>query len=426
MKKNLPLLIILSLLCVYVLLTFQKPEFTLKGPPSDLDWAKFFSFAKDSWLFASVVLFTFLVFSPTGNRNEVKQPPPSVWLSGVFTLLGIIILPGVIFNPSGAFTWNIDNVVNKDTRLIKPYLYDRLNSAPDIVFMGTSISHRIRAQDYARRLALTGFNFSTLGGTTVDYFTITGFIMSKPIADKKPAVLVTEILSPSLGPSHAGVEFYKRYPLEYIKYMAPKFAFKTISTHLERILTYASLSQIMYVGFFTWRGQWIGVSNEPSDGTGIRIPPIGNEANYRKSMIKSSKSLDKLLQCSDLNTDGQNAILKIVALSKGQHTSVVFYRSPINNDFYTLKSNKRKQYNFCEEKFNQFMQQIQKENPNVFYTDLSHYAPIASGGKDLYLDSHHLNSVGSEHLLKVLTPLIKSAVEYARTGKINPNKLSSP
>ncbi|MGC1377651.1 MAG: hypothetical protein WA821_15560, partial [Anaerolineales bacterium] len=67
------------------------------------------------------------------------------------------------------------------------------------------------------------------------------------------------------------------------------------------------------------------------------------------------------------------------------------------------------------EKFNRFMEQIQTENPNVFYVDLSHYAPISSGGKALYLDSHHLNSVGTDRLLDVLTPTIQKAIEYARS-----------
>jgi hypothetical protein len=360
-------------------------------------------------------LFVILAFSLTEDRNEVKQFSSRVWIIGVFSILGITTVSVLILNPVGAFTWNINRVAYSDARLLKPYLYNQLNSTPDIIFLGTSISNSIPAQKYAQRFSLTGFNFSTVGGTVVDYATLTNLILSKSTPDKNPAVLVTEVLSPGLSPSHVGIKYYEQYPVEFTEYMPINFAFETILTHLDEIFTFSTFSQIIYIEYFIRHKQWNEITDFRPDGAWITMPPIKKESVYKRNVAVGGQDLNKLLQCANLDAEGQNLIVKMVALSRQQHTSVVFYRSPINDDFYTITKKKPKTYEPCEKKFNQFMEQIQRENPNVFFVDLSHYVPISSGGQALYLDSHHLNSVGSDRLLEVLTPTIQKAVEYARS-----------
>ncbi len=416
MKKNLLLLLVLSLLCVYAFLEFQKPEFSQAVPPTDVDRSKFIDFSKEICLFMGVGLFAILVFSPTRDQNEIKQCSSRVWLTGIFSILGVTTASVLIFNPIGAFTWNINRVANKDIRLLKPQLYNQQNSVPDIIFLGTSISYRIPAQKYAQRFSLTGFNFSVLGGTTVDYYTLTNFIVSKSTPDEKPTVIVTEVLSPSLLPSHIGSKYYERYPIEYTVYMPPKFAFETISAYLDKIFTFSSFSQIIYVEYFIYNKQWAKSSTLRPDGVGITVFPIKDAATYKKNVTRGgTKQLDNLLRCDELDTQGQDLILKMVALTKEQHISIVFYRSPINDDFYKIMKKKPKIYKSCEKKFNQFMEQIQIENPNVFYIDLSHYPSISSGGQALYTDSHHLNFVGSERVLEALTPTIQDAINYPQS-----------
>jgi hypothetical protein len=176
----------------------------------------------------------------------------------------------------------------------------------------------------------------------------------------------------------------------------------------------ASASQAFYVEYFTLNKQWKKISVAP-DGSGIAVPRTEEEAIYKSQVMKAGQDLDKLLQCDDLNMDGQDAIRKLAALSKEQHISIVFYRSTVNNDFYRFTKKKPAAYWQCERKFNLFMEQIQIEAPNIFYVDLSHYAPISSGGQDLFIDSHHLNSIGAKRVLEVLTPTIQEAIEYARS-----------
>jgi hypothetical protein len=42
---------------------------------------------------------------------------------------------------------------------------------------------------------------------------------------------------------------------------------------------------------------------------------------------------------------------------------------------------------------------------------LSHYPPISSGGRALYLDADHFTAQGMDRLLEVLTPIIKEHLE---------------
>jgi hypothetical protein len=133
MKKNLSLLLVLSLLCAYALLTFHIPELKQKGKLSDADCSAFIDFLQGICLCIGAGLFTTLVFgSPTENRNEVKQFSSRVWILGVFSILGVAAVSVLIFNPTGAFTWNIHRVSYLNTRLLKPYYYINPYSRPKI------------------------------------------------------------------------------------------------------------------------------------------------------------------------------------------------------------------------------------------------------------------------------------------------------
>ncbi|MGC1379217.1 MAG: hypothetical protein WA821_23505, partial [Anaerolineales bacterium] len=257
MKKNLPLLLVLFLLCAFALLTFHIPELPQKAHLSAIaDYIPFTDFSQKIGLLIGAGLFTILVLSSplwgAENRNEIKQFSSRVWIIGVLSILGITTVSVVALNPTGAFTWNIDRVSYLNTRLLKPYYYiNRLNSTPDIIFLGTSVSFLIPANEYAQKLSLTGFNFSTTGGTVVDYATLTNLVLSRSTPDKKPAVFVVELLSPSLSPSHIDVKYYQQYPIEYAApYMPFGFAVETISAHLDKVFMLSTFSQVIYVEAF--------------------------------------------------------------------------------------------------------------------------------------------------------------------------------
>jgi hypothetical protein len=413
MKKIFLLLLVLSLLCLYALLKFHIPEIPQKGQLSAADCSRFINFSGRFFLLIAAGLFATLVLSPTKGGIEVKRFSSQVWLNGTLSILGTVIVSALIFNPIGTFPWNTNNITSLNYRFEKPYLYNQLNSVPDMIFLGTSISLRVPAQKYAQKFSLTGFNFSVLGATSIDYFTLTNLIVSKSTPDKKPAVIVTEVLSPSLSPLHVGIPYYQQYPINYVEYMPLMPAVETISTHFDRNFSLSSFFSIIFVEYFTWTKRWTRpFSIFRPDGSTLAG---SNTINYKNNLATVSKKLNILLQCDELNSQGKDAISRMVALGKQQHISMVFYRSPINDDFYKVIKKKPRVYEPCKKKFNQFMQQTQIENPNVFYVELSHYAPISSGGQALYKDSHHLNSVGTERILKVLTPTIQKAIEYSRS-----------
>jgi hypothetical protein len=60
------------------------------------------------------------------------------------------------------------------------------------------------------------------------------------------------------------------------------------------------------------------------------------------------------------------------------------------------------------------MEGIAAQNPNVFFKDLSQYKEIATGGKELYRDTHHLTAEGNILLLDALHNEIKAAIQWAQ------------
>jgi len=416
MKKNILHLLVLALLTAYGIWIFRQPGLFNFVQPSQATASRFTNLSKEVLLFVGAALFAILMLGSRQNKAGFEQFSARTWLYGIGCILGITTISVLIFNPIGAFySWNIDNVVQRNPRLVKSYLYNRLKSVPDIVFLGTSVSYRIPAQKYARGFSLSGFNYSVSGGSSIDYFTITNLILSRSTPDQRPAVLVTEILSPSLAPSYNGIEYYTQFPFEAARYMPANFAYQDISRHLEQLFTFSSFPQIMYVEYFTLTKQWVKVPTANTDGAGRVVNPIQQDAAYRRGVTYIGKDLNLLLRCKGLDPQGQDLILQMATMSQKQHVSLVFYRSPINDDFYAILGKDPKLYQPCENRFNQFMERLQAENPYVFFVDLSHYQPISSGGKALYLDSHHLNSAGSNLVLQVLKPTIQKAIDYARS-----------
>jgi len=418
MKKYIPIFFALCVICIYTALALWQPATGLQGPPSPKELAHFVSFSNEIYQLIGAGLFAILMLGPFASRATSRPASATTWSRGLLCILGVTVISVLLFNPIGIGRWKMDRVADKDARLQKPYLYNRQSSTPDIVFLGTSVSYRIPAQKFAKKLSLTGFNFAVLAGTSVDYYTITNFVLSRATPGKKPVVLVTEVLSPSLNPVFGGGDYYKRYPIEDAIYMPSKFAWSMLSNHIEMLMSYSSFAEIFYVQYHIWDNNWkprAAHNLASKDGSGAIVPPLTLETAYKNAVINIGPSLEYLLNCRQMDPDGQNLILKMVAMARKQNVSLVFYRSPINDDFYKFLNTPSSDYETCRYRFNHFMKQIQEENPNVFYVDLSNYSPISSGGMNYYLDSHHLNSIGTELTLEILKPTILKAIAYARS-----------
>jgi len=394
---------------------FQCPELSHPQLLSKETLAEFTDFMRTVFLFVGLLLLANLGLGSRKNQGEARRYSFRVWIFGILSILGVTTISLIIFNPVGVFTWNLNNDQGKDTRLVKSYLYNQLNSTPDIIFLGSSVSFLIPAQKYAQEFSLSGFNFSVQGGTIVDYFTLSNLSMSRSTNINKPRVIVIEILSPHLTPTFNRIPYYKNYPVEYVQYMPLNFAFKTLSTHLGSFFAASSISEVIFV-----KSRNLQFSNShysSSDGSRERQDPLDpvKDASYKKRLAGTWKALDKQLWCKEPDPGGKDLLREIVALSQQRHISLVFYRPPINKDFYVVLKKDPAHYQRCANKFGQLMKQIQKKNSNVFYVDLSSYTPLSTGGKTLFIDSHHLNSVGTDHLLEALRPTIQAAIAHARS-----------
>jgi hypothetical protein len=410
MKKNIHMLLVLLLLCAYVLIAYPDQGFA-----SLADFFDFNAFAEKVVTLIGMSLLIILTMGPPG-QGETNRSTAKVWLSGGFAVLGITTITIMIANPLGAFPWNTDNHAGAmNARVDKIPLYKQLTSMPDVVFLGTSVSFPLPAQEYAQRFSLSGFNFSLDGATPVDYITIMNLILSDATTDNRPKIIITEILAPNLASEHGGTKFYNALPLEGVAYAPFPFSLRIVSSHFIEVFDLASFSSAIFVKYFAWQGErptiYFGV-----DGTSL-YPSEGPKTGYDQArFVRTSSLLHEFLFCTELDNQGKDLISRMAALSKKHGLKLIFYRPPINDDFYKLTDDnpatyKRKSYKRCANKLEQFMQAIQSEYPNVLYVDLSHYPPISSGGRALYLDADHFTAQGMDRLLEVLTPIIKEHLE---------------
>jgi hypothetical protein len=410
MKKNIIRLLVLLLLCAYVLMAYPDQGFT-----SLANFFDFIAFAEKVVLLIGMSLLIILTMGPA-SQSEMSRSTARVWLSGVLAVLSTTTITIIISNPFGAFPWNTDNHAGAmNSRVDKIPLYKQLTSMPDVVFMGTSVSFPLPAQEYARRFSLSGFNFSLDGATPVDYFTLMNLILSEAPADDRPKIIITEILAPNLASEHGGTKFYNALPLEGVAYVPFPFSLRILSSHAMEVFDLASFSSAIFVEYFAWQGERPTVYFG-ADGTTLH-PGEGPKTDYdRARFVRTSSLLHEFLFCTELDHQGKDLISRMAALSKKHGLKLIFYRPPINDDFYKLTDDdpatyKRKSYRRCANKLDQFMQEIQSEYPNVLYVDLSHYPPISSGGRALYLDADHFTAQGMDRLLEVLTPIIKEHLE---------------
>lgn len=410
MKKNISILLVLLLFGVYVLKMYP-----VRGFRSPADYYDFVAFAEKVVLFIGMSMLVTLAMRSAG-RDENQRRTQNVWLSGFVAVLGTTTIIILVSNPVGAFPWNTSNHAGSmNPRVDKIPLYKELPSAPDVVFMGTSVSFRIPAQEYAQQFSLTGFNFSVNGATPVDYLTLMNLILSKASPEGKPKVIVIEVLAPNLASEHAGLKFYNAYSLQGAAYAPLPFSLRIVSSHFNKLFDLTSFSSAIFVEYFAWNGKPPTIAFG-ADGTTLD-PAEGSEIGYdRERFVRASTLLHEFLFCTELDNQGKDLIWKMAALSQKHGMKLIFYRPPINNDFYKLSgvestTFKRKTYRRCANKFDQFMQEVQTEFPDIFYVNLSNYRPIASGGRKLYMDPDHFTAEGMDRLLEVLTPILKEHLD---------------
>lgn len=348
-------------------------------------------------------------------KKADDKPSAASGFPWLVSFILLIILPlglTLSVNPDGRFPWNErETYITIAAHSIKPNLYDKLKTTPDILILGSSVSFTTPADYVTEKWQVNGFNMSMNGAGPIDFVDALGYIVQKTPNQKTPSTLLVELLTPSLKVSNP-----TQTPLRLIPYMdslneRARAAGETADS-LVRMSSFGdSIFTLLFVDTHRWQ-IWVKFTE---DGTGVR-----NVTSGYKNAVKNDVSLMKgLLTCPKLDATGKEYIQKLVELSHKHQFSIVFYRTPVNADFYDFSKTKPDRYAKCQSLLDSFMKNLTSKNPNVFYRNLSAYAPIADQRDVLYTDGHHLKSEGAILLLDELKTEIDAALKWS---KANHNK----
>jgi len=200
-----------------------------------------------------------------------------------------------------------------------------------------------------------------------------------------------------------------------IPYVTSDQAVSSFSEMLDSLTRVDSFSDVIFTLLFVDTQRWEIWAKFSQDGTGIFTRELLSDG-YQRAVKNNISLIKSLISCDAIGSVALDHMQKLVSLSQQYRFSIVFYRPPINADFYTFSKTKPGRYAQCKRIFDTYMRTLSEGNSNIFYKDLSDYAEISTMRMDAYTDTHHLKENGSVLVLQALNKEINSALEWAKAN----------
>ena len=387
---------------------FMKPVF------SSSDYAIFSDEFRALILLAGLLLFWGV--SKTEQPQEKHSGDSSkYWLFGFLSILVFSVAMVIFANPEGRFPWNKrEAYIDIQARTIKPDLYKELTSPPDLIAFGSSVSFTLPADYFEKRWGLTAFNMALNGGGPIDFVNMLDFVISESPDAHPPSIVMVELVSPGLKISNP-----TKTPLELIRYMYSANDMAAVAgATIDHSIRITGLIDSVFTLAIIDQNRWLSQIEFFPDGTGVRRKSATEtDQNYLNAVKRNVGLANLLLSCDGLDPLGKDAIERLVKLGREHQFSIVFYRTPVNADFYAVSKYKPSRYSQCRKLLDTYMQSVTQQNPNVFFKDLSRYKMIATGGKENYIDTHHLTPEGNVLVMEALHKQIESAIVWAQANR---------
>lgn len=343
-----------------------------------------------------------LLFPKVGKvppeRNIQYSHLWSVSFSAFFTALVFLV---IYVNPHGRYPWNLYPFTTTAAHYQKIVLYEQLDKPPQVIVLGSSRAYTISAAYIAQTLGKETFNMAVGSAGPVDQMTLARYIVATSPA---PQLFIVELVATDLSTSA-----WKDYmPLNLLPYMSINNALPVIKSVSLDTLSLRSLTDSLFLLFNRDATAYITFQ---SDGTGER--PDRDPAAYQRNLKNQIPAVFKRNRCSELDVEGQNAIKDLAAFSEQNGIGIVFYRSPLNVEFYKQVNQENPLYKKCQRLFSEYIQVLTDTHPNVFYVDLIEYEPISSLREEGYIDVQHLHPHASNLVIDALHDDLQKALQWA-------------
>lgn len=351
-----------------------------------------------------------LLISSSPVRGPVAGGPIFAWKTALAAVLLMVASCFLLANPYGTLPWMQRSAyIGLKFRTTKLDLYKAQETTPEILIFGSSRAFSLDPQKIEGILGKKAFNFSVEGGSPVDFLAFYNYQQSQKDS-MDPLLILVELVSPMIGVN----VWEQRLPTQLALYLPTKLAIPFGGKFIATSLNSKTLTDSTYISLYrineqtTWQ-----IFND-----GRLEPEIPDREAYFQSISNNSRAvIIKNSQCNSLDSYGVTAIRELVKNTKRTHTAVVFYRSPLSIDFYNSVDTNTDLFIKCQTLFDEFMDSLQKNNPHVYFTDLSRYNSISDQGLNVFIDYQHLAPNGADMVIQALAPQLKEALQWASKNR---------
>jgi len=354
----------------------------------------------------SLLLFGLLILFPRIS-NSRDNPAERLWKNWCISFLAffIMILSLVIYiNPHGRFPWQYYPFTVASPHYRKMNLFKKSSDAPRVIILGSSHAFTIPADYVSHLMNVRTFNMAVGYAGPVDELMLTRFVLDQ--GRRIPAIVVVEVVATDLGTFG-----WRSAPVRLLPYLPNNLKMEVVDNIFLDTISLQSLSDSVFLlaGF----GNTVENITFLPDGTGVRNFS-STKASYKKQVRLQIPRIYKQHNCFSLDEQGMNAYEEMAALSQEYNFGLIFYRSPLNDEYFKKIDETKPSYQKCQSLFAKYMQTLTDQYPNVYYIDLLKYEQIGGLGYAGYIDAQHLRPNASRRLVDTLLPTLQKALIWVQ------------
>lgn len=369
----------------------------------------------------SIALFVGLVYvgrlsrgrSSVTQESSLAPPRPTRVLTpwALACLLTFLIFSGLIFmvNPRGIYMPRFFTPWANPSRPYKPSAFINLNTAPDLVIMGSSRAFSIQPTHIQETLGLSAFNFSLDGGGLSDHVLEARFMAAHSMF---PRVLFVEIqggfyVSPAYTAMFA--------PYELLNFMPLDMALLYFKQRFEGLFSSQQFTEALYILQYYRSGQML----KPGwvfDATGSGMATYDSfVADDAEKAVAEGQSA-----CGWSTPEGIAKAEELIDIARAHHAAVVFYKSPVPTRFFDARVRDNPQYEACLTYLRSIIGQFQAGYPLVYFLDFTNVESIGGVSDETgFYDFLHMTPLNNNRLVDAAAPTLLEAFRAAQNQASN-------
>lgn len=364
------------------------------------------------WVRICGLVFLFgVIWSIKTNQPQQQGDSPAKKSTGLWKFVlfstSMILISIAIFNIS-VDPWDIYGINFFESRVIrdrteKLTYYSLLTAPPDMVIVGSSAAFEIAPSYIKEKVGLTAFNWSMSAGKNEEISVLLKYLAKQHGGEFPEIVLMQLVESPPLK------DPYSLLPLPLFPYLDYLPLIEEVGLRLSKAIDLSQFSDAYYVVRYRLSSYTRSFTNIYflEDGSGARIQKNFSDAE----VLKQS---NKIPDCKSVEEIFGTEIESIVAFSKEQDSSIIFYISPILPDFYDSYMRDNPDYQRCHQMVTSYFTELAMENDDMFFKDYSLLESVNGvDGEEGFYDGAHLTQQNANRLIDALSDTILQAYEVA-------------